>query len=122
MSKTNGNGNGANLGFEEKMWLAADKMRNNMDSAEYKHVVLGLVFLKYISDGDIGKHNADSFHNDLQKTLKADFILANPPFNIRYKRLGRGPVAGRYSLEVRGTTSWQRQLRLDPALYSSLGS
>ena len=44
------NGNGANLGFEEKLWLAADKMRGHMDAAEYKHVVLGLIFLKYISD------------------------------------------------------------------------
>jgi len=43
-------GNGANLGFEEKLWKAADKLRNNMDAAEYKHVVLGLIFLKYISD------------------------------------------------------------------------
>jgi type I restriction enzyme M protein len=43
-------GNGANLGFEEKMWKAADKLRNNMDAAEYKHVVLGFIFLKYISD------------------------------------------------------------------------
>jgi len=42
--------NGANLGFEEKLWQAADKMRGHMDAAEYKHVVLGLVFLKYISD------------------------------------------------------------------------
>src|SRR5262245_2389957 len=42
--------NGANLGFEEKLWLAADKLRGHMDAAEYKHVVLGLVFLKYISD------------------------------------------------------------------------
>ena len=42
--------NGANLGFEKKMWLAADKLRSNMDAAEYKHVVLGLIFLKYISD------------------------------------------------------------------------
>jgi type I restriction enzyme M protein len=40
----------ANIGFEAKLWLAADKMRNNMDAAEYKHVVLGLIFLKYISD------------------------------------------------------------------------
>ena len=31
----------ANLGFEQKLWLAADKLRNNMDAAEYKHVVLG---------------------------------------------------------------------------------
>jgi hypothetical protein len=43
------NGNSANLGFEAKLWTAADKMRNNMDAAEYKHVVLGLIFLKYIS-------------------------------------------------------------------------
>ena len=42
--------NGANLGFEQTLWQAADKMRNNMDAAEYKHVVLGLIFLKYISD------------------------------------------------------------------------
>lgn len=43
-------GNGANLGFEAKLWQAADKLRNNMDAGEYKHVVLGLIFLKYISD------------------------------------------------------------------------
>src|SRR6266436_8181817 len=42
--------NGANLGFEETLWQAADKMRGHMDSAEYKHVALGLIFLKYISD------------------------------------------------------------------------
>jgi len=40
----------ANLGFEKKLWAAADKLRGNMDSSEYKHVVLGLIFLKYISD------------------------------------------------------------------------
>src|SRR5687767_13369356 len=40
----------ANLGFEAKLWLTADKLRNNMDAGEYKHVVLGLIFLKYISD------------------------------------------------------------------------
>ncbi|MCK6502148.1 type I restriction-modification system subunit M [Myxococcota bacterium] len=38
------------LGFEDKLWAAADVLRNNMDPAEYKHVVLGLIFLKYISD------------------------------------------------------------------------
>ncbi len=40
----------AHLGFEEKLWQAADLLRNNMDPAEYKHVVLGLLFLKYIDD------------------------------------------------------------------------
>ena len=41
---------GANLGFEAKLWQAADALRGSMDAAEYKHVVLGLIFLKYISD------------------------------------------------------------------------
>ena len=42
--------NGANLVFEKELWKAADAMRNNMDVAEYKHVVLGLIFLKFFSD------------------------------------------------------------------------
>jgi len=42
--------NGATLGFEETLWQAADKMRGHMDPSEYKHVALGLIFLKYISD------------------------------------------------------------------------
>jgi type I restriction enzyme M protein len=50
MAKKKPDGNGATLGFEEKLWQTADKLRNNMDAAEYKHVVLGLIFLKYISD------------------------------------------------------------------------
>src|SRR5260370_8077459 len=45
------------LGFEAKLWAAADALRNNMDAAEYKHVVLGLIFLKYISDAFEAKHD-----------------------------------------------------------------
>lgn len=51
------NSNGANLGFESKLWEMADKMRGHMDSGEYKHVVLGLIFLKYISDKFEDKYN-----------------------------------------------------------------
>jgi type I restriction enzyme M protein len=47
---TNGSTTGANLGFEAKLWGMADELRGSMDSGEYKHVVLGLIFLKYISD------------------------------------------------------------------------
>ena len=43
-------------GLEAKLWAAADALRNNMDAAEYKHVVLGLIFLKYISDAFEAKH------------------------------------------------------------------
>jgi type I restriction enzyme M protein len=54
--KTAANNNGANLGFEAKLWQAADAMRGSMDAAEYKHVALGLIFLKYISDAFEEQH------------------------------------------------------------------
>ncbi len=44
------NGNGENEPLEKQLWKTADKLRKNIDAAEYKHVVLGLIFLKYISD------------------------------------------------------------------------
>jgi type I restriction enzyme M protein len=53
---TTRNDTNATLGFEAKLWAAADALRNNMDAAEYKHVVLGLIFLKYISDAFEAKH------------------------------------------------------------------
>jgi type I restriction enzyme M protein len=46
----------APLGYEAKLWQMADALRNNMDAAEYKHVVLGLIFLKYISDAFEARH------------------------------------------------------------------
>jgi len=58
------------LGFESKLWEAADLLRNNMDPAEYKHVVLGLLFLKYIDDAfeerrkEIREAVADPDHED----------------------------------------------------------
>lgn len=44
------NGNGGNLGFEADLFRAADKLRGNMEPSDYKHVALGLIFLKHISD------------------------------------------------------------------------
>ena len=44
------------LGFENKLWEMADKLRGNIESSEYKHVVLGLVFLKYISDSFLERY------------------------------------------------------------------
>ena len=46
----NSNGSAAPLDFEAELWAAADTLRGNIESAEYKHVVLGLIFLKYVSD------------------------------------------------------------------------
>ena len=65
--------NGANLGFEQKLWQSADKLRNNMDAAEYKHVVLGLIFLKYISDA------FSEVYRGLKADNWADFILIDVP-------------------------------------------
>ncbi|MBU1198875.1 MAG: type I restriction-modification system subunit M [Nanoarchaeota archaeon] len=56
------NNSQGDLGFEKKLWAAADKMRSNMDAAEYKHVVLGIIFLKYISDSF--KELYDKLSND----------------------------------------------------------
>jgi type I restriction enzyme M protein len=66
VTKASVNDNGASLGFEQKLWMAADKLRNNMDAAEYKHVVLGLIFLKYISDA------FTEVHTELKKDPLAD--------------------------------------------------
>ncbi len=49
-SRTRKKGTGANIGYEAQLWQMADALRGSMDAAEYKHVVLGLIFLKYISD------------------------------------------------------------------------
>ncbi len=55
--------NGAILGFERELWAAADALRGSMDAAEYKHVVLGLIFLKYISDA------FEEYHAQLEDEL-----------------------------------------------------
>lgn len=68
--------NGTSLGFEQKLWQSADKLRNNMDAAEYKHVVLGLIFLKYISDA----------FSEVHKGLEAD-QWADPEDKDEYKAL-----------------------------------
>ena len=44
------------LNFEDKLWKAADALRGNMDASEYRNVVLGLIFLKYVSDAFEEKH------------------------------------------------------------------
>ena len=63
--------------LEKKLWKAADKLRKNIDAAEYKHIVLGLIFLKYISDA----------FEELYDKLKAgegEFEGANPEDKNEY--------------------------------------
>ncbi|MBL8694390.1 MAG: SAM-dependent DNA methyltransferase [Planctomycetes bacterium] len=91
-TKTAASDSTANLGFEAKLWLAADKLRNNMDAAEYKHVVLGLIFLKYISD---------SFEAQRAKLTagKGDYAGANPedPDEYRAENVFWVPPGARWS-------------------------
>lgn len=47
---------GARVGYEAQLWQMADALRGSMDAAEYKYVVLGLIFLKYISDAFEEQH------------------------------------------------------------------
>ncbi len=81
--------NSATVGFEDKLWQAADKLRGHMDPSEYKHVVLGLVFLKYISDSfenrreDLKKeiNNPESMVYQQEETLEdRDEYLAENVF------------------------------------------
>ncbi len=72
MAQTNGD-----MGFEAKLWAAADKMRSNMDAAEYKHVVLGLIFLKYISDSFEEKHMTLSKEKNADPEDKEEYLAEN---------------------------------------------
>ncbi len=64
--KDNGNNGKGQLGFEAEMFLAADKLRKNLEPSDYKHVVLGLIFLKYISDA------FEALHSTLDKDDRED--------------------------------------------------
>ncbi len=90
MSKAN---NGANLGFESKLWEMADKLRGHMDASEYKHVVLGLIFLKYISDAFQHKYDELAATRETEYTdpedrdeYAADNIFWVPP-EARWERI-----------------------------------
>ena len=73
------NKNGGNLGFESEMFKAADKLRGNMEPSDYKHVALGLIFLKYISDAFEARHKA-LLAEDAQAAEDKDEYLADNVF------------------------------------------
>ena len=78
-------------GLEAQLWAAADALRNNMDAAEYKHVVLGLIFLKYISDAFEAKH-AELL------TLVAEGADPEDPDEYRAENIFWVPKEGRWSV------------------------
>lgn len=72
-------GNGGSLGFESELFKAADKLRGNMEPSDYKHVALGLIFLKYISDAFEAKYN-ELLAEDAQAAEDKDEYLAENVF------------------------------------------
>ena len=78
----------ANLGFKSKLWAAADALRNNMDAAEYKHVVLGLIFLKY---------NSDAFEEHYAKLQAEPYADPEDPDEYRAVDIFWVPLEARWS-------------------------
>ncbi|MDP9227257.1 MAG: type I restriction-modification system subunit M, partial [Actinomycetota bacterium] len=84
--RNNGKGD---LGFEATLWLTADKLRGNLDSGEYKHVVLGLIFLKYISDAFEEKRAALADDPEAEPEDRDEYLAENvfwvpPPARWEY--------------------------------------
>jgi len=78
--------------LDKRLWDAADRLRSNVNPSDYMHVVLGLVFLKYVAsmnmairglDFDFGKEPASTYTRPQHPDLRADFVMANPPFNMK---------------------------------------
>jgi type I restriction enzyme M protein len=79
VTQSKANQNGGNLGFEAELFKAADKLRGNMEPSDYKHVALGLIFLKYISDAFEARHAA-LLAEDPQAAEDKDEYLAHNVF------------------------------------------
>lgn len=82
--------NTAEIGFEEQIWSAADKLRGNIDASEYKNVVLGLIFLKYISDKFDQKYQelveeGEGFEEDRDEYASENIFFV--PENARWKTI-----------------------------------
>jgi type I restriction enzyme M protein len=95
------NGHGTTLGFEEKLWTAADKMRGHMDPSEYKHIALGLIFLKYISD---------MFHENYQRFKNKTRVECEQPETYLKRRLFWLPANARWEKVTSGGKDLRKSL------------
>lgn len=95
------NNSGALIGYEAELWQMADALRGSMDAAEYKHVVLGLIFLKYISDAFEEQHaklvaeqdqGADPEDPDEYRAQNIFWLphAGNKVHELRWRRAGGG--------------------------------
>ena len=91
------NGSNSEEPLEKQLWKSADKLRKNIDAAEYKHVVLGLIFLKYISDafeelydklkiGEGEYEGADPEDKDEYKAENVFFVPTDARWNNSFQK------------------------------------
>lgn len=88
------------IGFEQQIWKAADKLRGNLDASEYKSVVLGLIFLKYISD---------KFEERYSELLEEGDGFEEDRDEYTYQSIFFVPPQARWST-IAGTGSYRRRL------------
>src|SRR5690606_10380889 len=105
-AKSNGPSNGKQ-GFNDKLWAAADTLRGSMDAAEYKHVVLGLIFLKYISDA------FEALYEELAADPESD---PDDPDEYLAKRVFWVPEPARWSTLQAGAKREDIGIKLDQAM------
>jgi type I restriction enzyme M protein len=115
VKKAQNKSSGANLGFEATLWAAADKLRGHLDAAEYKHVVLGLIFLKYISD---------SFEELRARLIAEQAEGANPedPDEYRAENVFWVPTEARWSNLQANAKSPAIGTRIDDAMVAIEGA
>ena len=95
--------NTTSIGFEDAIWRAADKLRGNLNASEYEGVVLGLIFLKYISDKFEAKFAELSQDEYADVEDKDEYEADGEPFDEKMKRLTTelsGLFAESHRLEV----------------------
>jgi type I restriction enzyme M protein len=108
------------LGFEEKLFKAADKLRKNMDAAEYKHIVLGLIFLKFVSDAFLlHRRNLEAELSDPAQGLDEDAIQRTLEDRDEYagSNVFWIPVESRWETLRANATQTDIGKRIDDALY-----
>jgi len=91
---------GVNTGFEEKLWAMADKLRGNIEPTQYKHVILGLVFLKYVSDSFEERYNqlleeGEGFEEERDAYLEVNVFYVPPQARWEFiKNSAKKPTIG----------------------------
>ena len=112
--------------FENQLFKAADKLRNNIDAAEYKHVVLGLVFLKYISDSFETLHarltagEGEYQHADAEDPdeYRAENVFWVPP-NARWSHIKAQAKTGNHRQDFRRIHGGHRKRKQHPERHSA---